>query len=86
MISNTLLGLYETDDLTPLRKKWFPSSPCKGKAPVEQFDWTYFSGILVIFGYTVAIGILANIIEHLYVFAKKKWKKQQNENPTPVSL
>eukprot|EP00111_Clytia_hemisphaerica_P000282 TCONS_00000718-protein len=75
-ISNTLLGLYQTGALIRLRKKWFPSSHCKGKTPVQQFDWTYFSGILVIVGYTVIIGIFVNLIEHFYMFLRKMYKSK----------
>ena len=74
LISNLVLADYQNGIIDQMNQDWFFNSPCTGNVPVEQFDWVYFSGILVIVGFAVLIGVVFNCFEHLIVciFRRKK--------------
>ena len=90
MISDTLLDLQDAvDESSYLKKKWFLDY-CHDYTPAEQFHWTYFSGLLVVVGFTVAIGICVNLVEYFFVARKstgnrKDEKRDASESDVEIS-
>lgn len=83
IISDTLLDLQDAvDGESYLKKKWFLDY-CHDYTPVEQFHWTYFSGLLVIVGFTVAIGLCINVME--YFFVERKLNGDRNDSRVGVN-
>lgn len=79
-ISNLMVKMRQHGDFEDLKIRWYSSSPCDGIKPVEQFNWTYFSGIMVIVGVMLAIGICINLFEHSIVFLRKLYLKNKEES------
>ena len=90
MISDTLFGLQDAvDGDSYLKKKWFLDY-CHDYTPVEQFHLTYFSGLFVVVGFTVAIGLCVNIVEYFYITRKstgnrKDEKRSVNESDVEIN-
>ncbi|XP_066928618.1 glutamate receptor ionotropic, NMDA 3A-like [Clytia hemisphaerica] len=74
LISNLILADYERGVIDKMNRGWFFDSPCTGSVQVEQFDWMYFSGILVIVSVAVLIGIVFNCLEHCFVYIFRRCK------------
>lgn len=78
---SSMIGLMrDFEEFEELKLKWYSSSPCQGTPNAEQFDWTYFSGILIIVSVTLAIGILINSLEHAFVWLKKRYLEKTSND------
>lgn len=71
VISNAIDSMRDNGEFELLESKWYPAAPCQSVPTAEQFEWTYFSGIVIILCVTFAIGIVINSIEHIFVWIKK---------------
>ena len=48
--------------------KWLQKSFCVTSASSKQFEWFYFSGILVVMAIMVLVGVVLFLSENLYVY------------------
>ena len=70
VISNAIQEVYESQELIRLRKIWDVDSNalCQNKPTAVQFEWQYFTGMMVIVSIMTAVGIVVNMGEHVFVY------------------
>jgi len=78
-ISTAVQELRDSNGLEYTTEKWFGQLPCTGTV-LQQFNWTYFSGLLVVVGLALLVGICINVIEHVYVKLFKICKDDLSKN------
>lgn len=79
-ISDMIALMRDFGEFEEIKSKWYSSSPCQSVPNAEQFDWTYFSGILIIVCVTLAIGIVLNSLEHAFVWLKTFYLERKAKN------
>ena len=78
---SSMVGLMrDFGEFEEMKLKWYSSSPCQSVPNAEQFDWTYFSGILIIVLVTLVIGIVINSLEHVFVWLKRLYLERKVRN------
>ena len=71
IISNTIREVSQTQEILRLRKIWDLDSNvlCQNKpTAVMQFEWQYFTGMMVTVGIMTYVGIVVNIGKHVFVY------------------
>lgn len=69
LISNAMQTLTERGKLKMVEENWIQKRFCLDKGPTsQQFEWTYFSGLLLVAGITTSFCIILFLLENLYVY------------------
>ena len=70
-ISDAMQELSDVDGFERTTEKWISQLLCMGVVSSQQFDWTYFSGLLIIIGFALLFGICVNAVEYIYFYLKR---------------
>ena len=83
-IADTLQRTKDREKIKPIRKKWIQDSFCFTEVVSQQFEWEYFSGILVIMGIALMLSILVLLVESIYVYLGWKNTLDQKKRKNPL--
>ena len=67
MISDTMKALQDNADFDAVEKRWLRKISCVTSVSSKQFDWFYFSGILVIMSIMILLSLILLLCETVYV-------------------
>ena len=70
LISNQIQEVYKSEEMLKLKEVWNLDSNavCQNIPKAVQFEWKYFTGMIVIVGIITAVGIVVNMGEHVFVY------------------
>lgn len=67
IISDTMKAMKDKNEFAAIEKRWLRRVSCVTEVSSKQFDWFYFSGILVIMSVVVLLSLVLLLCETIYV-------------------
>lgn len=71
-LTNAVTTLRDYEVTERSTSKWVFKADCAPQSMNKQFDWTYFTGMLVFFGYVHVFCFVVLILENIYVCCVRK--------------